>query len=113
MWRDEKKHDGLRKHILASLASVFSRPRFQMKAEAREGWDLILTKGDDSYHLTVGVDHLDHAEVVVLKMNTTSYRSAFFYRNKFDIEKMPNLRKIGITIANKIKNAPVHDVMSA
>ena len=99
----------LRDHVSTSLRSVFNRPRFKMRAEAHEGWDILISKDDHSYNLSIGVDERE----VSIYVMTVEEHPRMFYRVRFRPESMMNLRKIGITIANKIKNRPIYEVHSS
>lgn len=103
--KQDKRHAFL-DHVSMTLHSVFSRPRLKMRVERHRGWDLLISKDDRSYVLTIGTDDLSASIVVV----STSPETRFLYQNKFELEKIPNLRKIGITIANKIIHHPIYEV---
>lgn len=111
MRHKDKAHLAVRDHIALSLRSVLNRSRFGFRTEAHEGWGVLIHKDESKYQMTVGVDFMGIAEVVVLRVDDQS--NDFFYRNKFETSKMPNLRKIGITIANKIIHSPIFEVHSA
>lgn len=114
MPRDSDPHYALRDHIAVTLKAVLNRPRFKMKAEAREGWDLLITRDDRKYHLTIGI-RSSLADIKVIQVDPWESHglNSFYYHNSFEMNKMPNLRKIGVTIANKIIHAPIHEVMNA
>lgn len=105
---------GLRNHVLETLEGVFRRRRFGFQVE-RQQHRLVLTRNERVYFVVF--------EVVGITFSIKAFESGeeetlfwdkLIFYDRFDGTKLPNLRKLGTTIANKLVNRPnwlvVHEV---
>lgn len=102
--RDDR---ALVEHILTSLRSVFNRPRFKMRAEIVDN-QIHIRRDDRLFKLSVGTDFLRVSIYVMFEGDEPKA----FYRNEFSRDPLPPMWKIGVTIANKIIQQPIHEVHS-
>jgi hypothetical protein len=101
-WLTYKRTEGLRKHVFGVFTSIFERKRFGFKVEDQT-LRLKLTRGDETYFVTFETWGIAFAIAVTEEGNEDTLfwgRRVFF--DRFDSSKMPNLRKLGTTIANKL-----------
>ena len=109
------------KHVLKTLTNVLRRPRFKFSVEE----NLVSVFGDSSIfetRLTVSTsfgdkfrvvyrEFMSRGDVSVIRLNEGGRAFSSFYHQSFKVGEIPNLRKIAITMANKMNGAPFADVM--
>lgn len=98
--------------IRSTILGVLRRPRFGITVSEpfldryqHDTWSLV--QNGYEYNLKFLVNH--HRTSVSVMASPTAHKEFFFYRS-VDHRKMPNLRLVGLTIANKIKMRVFHDI---
>lgn len=112
-----KRDANVRDHLFGTLESVFSRPRFGLSVRqelVKSGSTVkaleIATKFGDHFRLTCQSGRYTGWITVIRKLKDWPFNTHFYYF-KFETAKMPNLRKIGVTIANKMNSSVIADVV--
>jgi hypothetical protein len=118
--KTETTGDKITSMIENSIVSVLSRPRFNIRVGSpvfsRSGPMIsrrILEKDDYQYNIQFArTKNQTSVMVKRVEVEGVDWNNVVFYCISIKHHELPNIRKIGVTIANKIKMRVVHDVMS-
>ena len=102
-----KKYANIRDHVFDAVTKVLLRPRFGIEViDAGEEWRPLKFKKDDFvYVMIVGASKSG----TFLTVHTSNMEDEPFFMAKWKGD-VPNLRKIGVTLANKVKLRQFHFV---
>ena len=105
---------GLKRHVLGTLESVFKRRRFGFQVENQTN-RLVLKRDERVYFVNFEVVGITFSvKAFEVGEEETLFWDRLVFYDRFDGTKLPNLRKLGTTIANKLVNRPnwlvVHEV---
>lgn len=106
------RSNGLASHVCDSLMKVLSRPRFGMKViedvrYSGYGHNYEVQHAEDKYHMSVSVSYRKCRISVRPQPSEELFQFNYVFLETFAVDKIPNLNRMGATIANLIYNRPV------
>ena len=109
------RSNGLASHVADALIKVMIRPRFGFKVaeDARYagfGHHYEIEHAQDKYRMSVGVSYRKCRISVSPQPTEELFPFSYVFRDTFDADKIPNLNRMGATIANLIYNRPVWEL---
>lgn len=115
---ENKRHEQWAKihfSIDSTVKNVLSRPRFEISiSNAIETIRTISRYAhwrNDAYMISLYA-HPGYSLLKVYAIHGYEERDDVFFSSKFEYSQMVNVRKTIITLANKIRNRPFHDIYS-
>ena len=105
-----KRFRNIETHVTTSILSVLQRPRFGIEVTP-DGKFHILEKDGFKYRLIVQSSN-EKTSIHLAALDQKSPPFPPFFYESVENDKLPNLRKLGTTMANKLKFRAFHYVMS-